>query len=245
MEIEKLNNGVISLEGEVWKVINHPSIGDYSNYEISNFGRIKSRNFNNTGKEKLLKGVKTAGYLRVCLYHKPDKQKLFLVHRLVALMFLPNPNPKDKPCINHKIEGDEGKSMNFVFFKQDGLVDLERTTIEWVSHKENTNYATCVERIQQKRKKTIKNSVVWREGHRKRAEKQSKQVFQYRETDLELVSVYVSTREAERQTGFSSGHISACCRGVRKSHKGFIWSYSPLPNTSNQLTLFPTITKVS
>lgn len=39
-----------------------------------------------------------------------------------------------------------------------------------------------------------------------------------------VVYEFPSTQEAERQ-GFNSGHISACCLGKRKTHKGFIWKY--------------------
>ena len=57
---------------------------------------------------------------------------------------------------------------------------------------------------------------------------QSKQVYQYT-TEGELVEIYPSTNEAGRQ-GFDQGNVSACCRGDKgyKTHKGFIWSYTPL-----------------
>jgi hypothetical protein len=48
----------------------------------------------------------TGGYLTVGLW-KNGKTKKCRVHRLVAETFLEN--PENKPCINHKIEGDEGK----------------------------------------------------------------------------------------------------------------------------------------
>lgn len=55
----------------------------------------------------------------------------------------------------------------------------------------------------------------------------SKQVYQYT-LDGELVAIYESTIEVERQTGFHCGHISECCNGKLKHYKGFIWSYVPL-----------------
>lgn len=39
-----------------------------------------------------------------------------------------------------------------------------------------------------------------------------------------VVFVFPSTMEAGRQ-GFDHGAVAACCRGERKSHKGFIWRY--------------------
>ena len=55
----------------------------------------------------------------------------------------------------------------------------------------------------------------------------SKQVYQYT-MDGELIGVYVSTHEAARQTGLLQSKISKCCRGERKKHGGFRWSYEPL-----------------
>lgn len=54
-----------------------------------------------------------------------------------------------------------------------------------------------------------------------------KKVYQYT-LDGELVGVYPSTSEAERQTGFYHQGIAACCRGVIKQSKGYKWSYEPL-----------------
>lgn len=53
--------------------------------------------------------------------------------------------------------------------------------------------------------------------------KMSKQVAQYT-LDGELVKVWCSTNECGRN-GFSKGHVSECCKGELKSHKGFIWQY--------------------
>lgn len=50
-----------------------------------------------------------------------------------------------------------------------------------------------------------------------------KQVAQYT-LDGELNKVWNSAMEAERN-GYHQGHISECCQGKRKTHKGFIWKY--------------------
>ena len=50
-------------------------------------------------KEMILKPALAKGYYFVAL-SKNDKQKLFLVHRLVALHFIPN--PQNKPEVNHE-----------------------------------------------------------------------------------------------------------------------------------------------
>lgn len=38
------------------------------------------------------------------------------------------------------------------------------------------------------------------------------------------VLYFKSTMDAKR-SGFSSGHISECCRGKKKTHHGYIWRY--------------------
>ena len=90
---------------EIWR-----DIKDYEGlYKVSNFGRVKSLNYRNTGREKILQLNKTKnGYIRVCLW-KDGKTKAFLVHRLVALAFIDNIDLK--PCVNHI---DEDKTNNSV-----------------------------------------------------------------------------------------------------------------------------------
>ncbi len=68
-------------------------IKDYDNYFINNYGTVYNKHLKELRKEKT-KG----GYLRVTLY-KNGKQKHFLIHRLVAQAFIPN--PKNLPEVNH------------------------------------------------------------------------------------------------------------------------------------------------
>ena len=83
---------------EIWKDI----IGYEGRYQVSNLGRVKSLNYNNTNKEKILKPKKeNNGYLRVNL-SKNGKAKMYSVHRLVAIVYIPN--PENKETVNHKNE---------------------------------------------------------------------------------------------------------------------------------------------
>ena len=41
----------------------------------------------------------------------------------------------------------------------------------------------------------------------------------------ELIKIYPSTHEAERQTGINNNSISLCCRGKRKTAGGYVWRY--------------------
>ena len=178
----------------------------YEGFEVSNIGRIKSLNYRRTGRAELMKPIDDGnGYLKVYLWKNKEKKRC-LVHRLVAETFLPN--LEGKPCVNHKIEGDEGKSINMVFFNEDRTVDEEKSTIEWVTYKENSNYGTCIERM----RKTLTNG------------KLSKSVLQLSLTE-ELIREWPSVSEVSRN-GFNKGHVAACCRGEEKSHKGYIWMYT-------------------
>ncbi len=73
---------------------------------------------------KILKTkVNRSGYVEVSLC-KEGKQKTFLLHRLIALAFIPN--PENYPCVNHK---------NGI--KTDNRID----NLEWCSHSFNTLHA--------------------------------------------------------------------------------------------------------
>ena len=190
---------------EIWRTAVYDGIVYEGLYKVSNLGRILSLNYRNTGKAELMNPVDNGnGYLVVNL-SKNRKEKTCKVHRLVAETFLEN--PENKPCVNHKIEGDEGKTMNMVIFNEDGTINEEKTTIEWVTYEENNNYATHNERV----------------GKANTNGKRSKKVLQLTLSG-DLIREWPSTQECERN-GFSSGNISQCCNGERKSHKGFKWEY--------------------
>ena len=189
---------------EIWKTAIYDGEIYEGLYKVSNLGRILSLNYKNTGKAELLKPVNVNGYLQVCL-SKNKEYKTCYVHRLIAEAFLEN--PENKPEVNHKIEGDEGKKINMVIFNEDGTIDKERTTIEWVTSKENSNYGTRNERVA----KANTNG------------KCSKKVLQLSLTG-ELICEYPSTRECERN-GFDHSAVARCCNGEQKTHKGFRWEY--------------------
>lgn len=64
--------------------------------------------------------------------------KRIMIHRLVALVFIPNPG--GLPCVNHK---DENKLNN------------RAENLEWCTSKYNSNYGTCIERSREKKEKIV------------------------------------------------------------------------------------------
>lgn len=118
---------------ENWK-----DIKDYEGlYQVSDNGDVRSLNYNGTKERRNLKFGKTNKYLQVLLY-KDKKKKRFLVHRLVAEAFIPN--PLNLPQINHK---DENPSNNKV------------SNLEWCDNKYNHNYGTINKRVADKLSKPV------------------------------------------------------------------------------------------
>lgn len=113
---------------EIWK----PIKGFEGLYEVSNTGLVKALprwKINNRGKqltkEKLLKfNDFSTDYLRVPLTDKNHIKKYYLVHRLVAMTFIPN--EKDLPQVNH-IDGN--KLNNNV------------ENLEWCTREDNIKHA--------------------------------------------------------------------------------------------------------
>lgn len=84
------------IEGETWK-----KIKDYDNYEISDFGRVRLGEYIVMPSDRL-------GYKTVRINKPGEKRKnSFLVHRLVAEAFIPN--PQRKPEVDH-IDTNKGNN---------------------------------------------------------------------------------------------------------------------------------------
>lgn len=86
--LERNGKTIQNLIEEIWKDIE----GYENKYRVSNLGNVKSLNYNNTGKENLLKKrINKHGYYEVKL-SKNNKTKCYLVSTLVAKAFVNNKN---------------------------------------------------------------------------------------------------------------------------------------------------------
>ncbi|WP_343342471.1 NUMOD4 domain-containing protein [Terrisporobacter petrolearius] len=187
----------------VWKDIK----GYEGLYQVSNFGQVYSLK-----RKKYIKAyVDKDGYLRVGL-SKNGKQKGYIVHRLVATAYIPNPN--NYPMINHR---DETRQNNKV------------SNLEWCTCTYNNNFGTRNERLSKtkKGKKHTKEAV----NNMKKAKAgkhigpnnpNSKKIY-----CKELDKVFNCIVEANEYLGKSrrSSNITQCVRGKTKTAYEMHWTF--------------------
>ena len=185
---------VPDIDGEIWKDI----IGFEGNYQISNFGRVKScdrfiphkRHGTWHIKERLLKphldGPSNSQYLSVMLHRGNGKMDCKRIHRLVAETFIPN--IYNLPQVNH-IDGN--KKNNTV------------SNLEWVSELENTAHA-------------------WRNGLCENIVKAKQRPV----VNLDTGEHFASVADAERSFGKSFGAISHALNGKHERAHGAHWAYA-------------------
>lgn len=141
---------------------------------------------------KLHKG--TCGYLQFNAY-KTGKYKTHLVHRLVAMAFIPNPLKLKE--VNHK---DGNKLNNRV------------ENLEWVSRSQNIKHGIDTG--------LIPKSMVGRVGKK---HWRSIPVVMYGISGAAIK--FESTGDAARKTGFNVKAIQDACTGKLKTYKDCKWRY--------------------
>ena len=102
-------------------------------YEVSSKGNVRNM------KGHFMSKKDCGGYHQVLLSKKGTSKKLFYVQRLVATMFIPN--PENKPTVNHINED-----------KHDNRVE----NLEWATHKEQSRHGTLQERKAKNQYKKVK-----------------------------------------------------------------------------------------
>ena len=206
-------------------------IPDYPDYDV-NCRKGLVRNANTL---RVLKPSISVGYPRVTLY-KDGKMCTKMVHRIVAeaayhhygistdgLLVMHLDEERHNPRIDNLVLGTNKENLNFPKAKQRlseaqkgeksywfGKRLSEETRLKMSdAHKGKKGYWFGRHRSEETRKKLSESTA-------------KKAVGAYK--NGELILTFDSTQEASRN-GFHSGHVSACCTGKRRVHKGYFWKY--------------------
>jgi hypothetical protein len=136
-----------------------------------------------------------SGYVNVNTWVK-GKQKTYLLHRLVALMYIPN--PLNLPEVNHK-DGDK--------------LNCHVDNLEWVSRSDNIQHG-------------VTNGLIpptWK-GKSGSKHPRSKPVYQCDGCGYPIKE-FESVRQASKETGIYHNLIYDNLKNKLRSAGGFIWKY--------------------
>lgn len=171
-----------------------------SSYHISTFGRIKSLKrigFNSRTIKGCILSPDAETYLRVYLNAHPLRKR-FLVHRLVAIQFIQN--PENKPCVNHK-DGD--KYNNRV------------SNLEWNTYSENNLHAYKLGLA------VPPSGTPW---VRRSLHRNARKVIQ-KDLNGVFIKEWNCMMEIQDELKIWNQNIRKVCKGTRNEAGGFIWEY--------------------
>jgi hypothetical protein len=171
------------MEEELWKPIEN-----FENYEISTSGRVK-----NTTTDRIMKLNSKGGYLCISLINSSGK-KIFKVHRLVALAFIPN--PENKTDVNHI---DKNKHNNNI------------SNLEWNTRAENNIHSKLNVIITTNRNKSIN-----------RLDKKTNELLE-KYNSIELAGEWVLSLGLTKTAHNGRNAIGNVINGVSKTAYGFRW----------------------
>lgn len=184
-------------EKEIWKSIP----GWEGLYVVSNLARVKRLPYTKgKGKhvysETILKPYKNnSGYYMVALFTN-NKRKNMLLHRAVAMAFIPNPN--NLPFVNHK----DSNRLNCIV-----------ENLEWCNRSYNTKYS-----YDNNNRRAMMN---WRKGA---SNANAKPIIQLSK-ESKFIKRFGCIMDAERETGILNSSIVSCLKGHQKTAGGYKWEY--------------------
>ena len=209
---------MIDISNEEWR-----KVKGFSNYSVSNLGRVK-----NDKKNTIKKLQHNNGY-NVCILWENNKYKCVKVHRLVAEAFIPNCDRK--PQVNH-INGvrDDNRAEN----------------LEWCTAKENVRHSFDVldsterrnkmsvasrgrkrsEESLKKQSETLKGRKFSDEARKRMSEAHKGKQHPCRAKSVVCIETGIKYRtitEAAKATGCSASSISAVLSGKNERAKGYRW----------------------
>lgn len=187
-----------NLNKETWK-----DIPGFPGYKASDWGRIQS--FKRYPSGKILKPALNPqnGYLYVLL-RQGEESIHCLVHRLVALTFVPNPDPEHKKYVNHL---DENKQNCFA------------RNLSWCTNQENCQYGYLG---------PAKKSMSLRNYHANHEGRFRRMVAKVDPDTKQVLKIYDSVHEAAKQNhiyNHKSVNTAASKFKEGKKLKGFLWEY--------------------
>lgn len=203
---------------EIWKNL----VGFESSYEVSSKGRIRSKeryvkSVRATCGKRLVNAqiikqfIKNNGYMSVLLQGKKGRVNV-LVHRAVAIAFLPNPD--NLPVVDHI---DTNKTNN------------EVSNLRWVTHSQNVLNPITRARMNEKIKRGNDSYLHSHKNHNVH----SKGATHYKaiavvqlSKDGQFIKEFDTVSDAARAFGSNiATNISYCCNGKRVYAYGYRWMY--------------------
>lgn len=172
-------------------------------YQISNLWRVKTLWNNKNKKERIRKLNKNKKWYLDIILANNNINSSFLVHRLVATAFIPN--PENKPEVNHKL----------------GIRDDNRVTeLEWVTKSENEKHKHDV--LWCKMRSWKDHPSYWKFW---KYSKSSKEVIQYN-LEWVYIKLWYSIIDAHKELNICETSISSCCNLKLKTAWWFIWKFN-------------------
>lgn len=168
------------------------NIAGFDGYLVDDLGNIYSL----YKKGNMIPRKNKDGYLVIGL--RKDKKSYYkLVHRLVAQMFIPN--PENKLQVNHK---------------NGSRADNRVENLEWCTQSENNLHSYRV-----LHRKPSKPGF----GKLGKSNPKSKVVLQIKNN--KIIAEFYGMNEASRLTGVKAGNICNCCKNNIKTAGGYQWKY--------------------
>lgn len=205
-------------------------LNNFSNYVINDSGN-NEKSIWSIAKNKWLKPfTHNSGHLIFCLIDDFGKRTHNGLHRWLAKAFIENPNNYD--IVHHKDHNPHNNRIE---------------NLQWISRPDHCKLHISGKTLSEDHKKKLYEAhkgkpsplkgIPLSETHKKKlseahiskprpdvSENLSKSVAQYAKNG-ELIAIFKSLSEASEKTNCPISNISSCCKGKRKSAKGFIWKF--------------------